>query len=67
MMVGLAFGLRLVVFFVNGSGVQIVGLEDLIAIEATHIIDAVPSVEEFGSLVLTTLHSEIFPILVSNE
>ena len=53
----------LVVFFVNRDCVQVLGLKDLAAIEAADIIDAIPAVEEFGSLVLTTLHSEVTPIL----
>jgi hypothetical protein len=49
--------------FVNGNRIQILGFKDLSAIEAAEIIDAVAAVEELGSLVLTTLHSEITPIL----
>jgi excinuclease ABC subunit C len=35
----------------------------LIAIQAADVINAIAAVKEFGSLVLTTLHSEITPIL----
>ncbi len=49
--------------FVNRNGVQIFGLEDLTAIEAADVIHSITAVEELGSLVLTTLHSEITPIL----
>jgi hypothetical protein len=49
--------------FVNGNRVQILCFKDLSAIEAADVIDTVAAVEELGSLVLTTLHSEITPIL----
>jgi hypothetical protein len=51
------------VFFVNGNRIQILGFEDLTAIQASDVIDPVPPVQKFGSLVLTTLHSEITTIL----
>jgi hypothetical protein len=53
----------LFVFFVNRNRVQILRFKYLSAIETSYIINAVPAVEELGSLVLTTLHSEITPIL----
>jgi hypothetical protein len=48
---------------VNGNRVQVLCLKNLSAIQASHIIDAVTPVEELASVVLTTLHSEITPIL----
>ena len=61
----LAALLRLLFFVVvNRNRIQILCLKYLTAIETTNVIDTVPAVEEFGSLVLTTLHSEITPILV---
>jgi hypothetical protein len=55
---------RLLFFvFVNRNRIQIFGFKDLTAIEAADIIDAIAPVKELGSLVLTTLHSEITPIL----
>lgn len=55
---------RLLFFvFVDRNRIQIFGLEDLPAIEAADIIHSITTVEELGSLVLTTLHSEITPIL----
>jgi hypothetical protein len=35
----------------------------LAAVQASDVIDTVPPVQKFGSLVLTTLHSEITTIL----
>ncbi len=52
-----------VFFFVNWNRVQVFGFEYLTAVQATHVVDAVPPVEKLGSLVLTTLHSEVTPIL----
>jgi hypothetical protein len=49
--------------FVNRNRFQILCLKNLIAIKASNILDAIPTVEELGSLVLTALHSEITPIL----
>jgi len=46
-------------FFVNGNGIEILCFENLAAIQTADIIDAISAVEELGSLVLTTLHSEI--------
>ncbi len=60
-------GLRLFILIVNWNRVQVLCFKYLIAIEAADVIDAVAPVKEFGSLVLTTWHSEIFPILVSTE
>jgi hypothetical protein len=52
---------------VNRNRFQVLRLKDLIAIKASKVIDTVPAVEEFGSLVLTALHSEIKPILDCEE
>ena len=57
------FGLFVFFFFVNGNRVQVFGFEYLTAVEAAYIVDAIPAVEKLGSLVLTTLHSEVTPIL----
>ena len=51
------------VFFVNGNRIQIFGFEDLTAVQASDVVDTVPPVQKFGSLVLTNLHSEITTIL----
>jgi hypothetical protein len=51
------------VFFVNRNRIQILGFEDLTTVQTSDVIDAVPPVQKFGSLVLTTLHSEITTIL----
>jgi hypothetical protein len=68
MMVRLSpLGLRLFIFVVNWNRIQVLCFKYLIAIETADIIDAVSPVKEFGSLVLTTWHSEIFPILISTE
>ena len=48
---------------VDRNRIQILCLKNLTAVKATHILDPVAAVEELGSLVLTTLHSEITPIL----
>jgi hypothetical protein len=58
--------LRLLLFFlfvVDRNRIQILCFENLSAIHAAQVIDTVPPVKKFGSLVLTTLHSEITPIL----
>jgi len=49
---------------VNGNRIQIFGLEHLAAIEAAHVIHTIATIEKFCSPVLTSLHSEIRPILV---
>jgi hypothetical protein len=49
--------------FVYRYRVEILGLKDLSAIEASNIVDAVATIKKLGSLVLTSLHSEITPIL----
>jgi hypothetical protein len=49
----------LVLVFVNRNRVQILCFKNLPAIKAADVFHAVPAVEELGSLVLTTLHSEI--------
>lgn len=59
--------LRLIVLFINRNRIQIFRLKNMAAIEAAHVIHAVSFVKEFGSLVLTTWHSEIFLILVSTD
>ena len=56
------FGLFFFVL-VNRNRIQVFGLKNLAAIETSNVIDAIATVEEFGSLVLTSLHSEIKPIL----
>jgi hypothetical protein len=56
-------GLLVFVFFVYGNRIQVFGFKDLLAVQASDVIDTVPPVQKFGSLVLTTLHSEITPIL----
>jgi hypothetical protein len=56
-------GLLFFVFFVNGNRIQIFRFKDLTAVQASDVIDTVPPVQKFGSLVLTTLHSEITTIL----
>ena len=61
------FGLGLLIFVINRNRIQILGFKNLVAIETTNVIDAVSFVKEFGSLVLTTWHSEIFLILVSTD
>jgi hypothetical protein len=43
--------------------IQIRRLENVAAIKAVNVIHTVASIEEFGSLVLTTLHSKVTPIL----
>jgi hypothetical protein len=50
-------------FFVGGNRLQIFGLKDLAAIQAPDVIDPVAAIEQFGSLVLATLLSEIKLIL----
>ncbi len=51
------------VFFINGNRIEVFCLKHLSAIEASDVVDAITPVKKFGSLVLTTLHSEITPIL----
>jgi len=52
------------VFFVYcWNRIQILGFKDLTAVQASDVIDPVSPVQKFGSLVLTTLHSEITTIL----
>ena len=43
--------------------IQILGFKDLTAVQTSDVIDPVSPVQKFGSLVLTTLHSEITTIL----
>lgn len=62
--------LRLLYFFfvvVNRNRIQILCFKNLIAVQTTNVVDAVAPVKEFSPLVLTIGHSEIFPILVSND
>ena len=59
----MSFFVFFVFFFVNGNRVQVFGFEYLTAVQTAHIVDAVPPVKKLGSLVLTTLHSEVTPIL----
>jgi hypothetical protein len=59
-MVGLRpSGLMFVVFVVNRNRIQIFCFKYLIAIKTPDVIYPVAPVKEFGSLVLTTWHSEI--------
>ncbi len=58
-----AFPGLLFLFFVIGNRLQILCFKNLAAVETSNIIDPVAAVEELGSLVLTSLHSEITPIL----
>lgn len=68
MHVGASIGLAALSWFlflvlVKGNRLQILCFENLTTIEAPDVIDAVPPIEELGSLVLTALHSEVTPIL----
>jgi hypothetical protein len=45
-------------FVVDRSRIQILGFKDLVAIQAPDVIDPVAAIEQFGPLVLATLHSE---------
>jgi hypothetical protein len=58
-----AFSRLLVFVFVDRNRVQIFRFEDLATVQTADIVDAIPAVEKLGSLVLTSLHSEIKPIL----
>jgi hypothetical protein len=54
---------ELLVFFVGGDGLQVLGFEDLTAIETFKIIDAVTPGNDFGTDVIA--HNELIgPILV---
>jgi hypothetical protein len=46
-------------FLVNRNRVQVLGFEDLIAIEASNVIDTIATIKKLGSLVLTSLHGEL--------
>jgi hypothetical protein len=48
---------------VNRNGIQILCFENVTAIQAPDVVYAIAPVKELGSLVLTTLHSEVTPIL----
>lgn len=66
-MVGLRPSTLIFVFFVvNRNRIQIFCLKHLTAVKAPDVVYSVPPVKEFGSLVLTAWHSEIFLILVSS-
>jgi hypothetical protein len=53
------------VFFVvvNWNRIQIFGLKNLAAAQATDVFSAVAPVQEFGPLMLAFLHNEVKPIL----
>jgi len=57
------FRLLFFILVINRNRIQILRFKHLAAIQASKIVHPVSSVKEFGSLVLTTLHSEITPIL----
>jgi hypothetical protein len=48
---------------VNRNRVEILGLKYLAAVKTSNIVDSIPTIKKLGSLVLTSLHSEITPIL----
>jgi hypothetical protein len=48
---------------VNRNGIEILCFENVTAIQAPDVVYAIAPVKELGSLVLTTLHSEVTPIL----
>jgi len=50
-------------FLVNGNRFQVFRFEDMAALQASDVIYSVAPVQKFGSLVLTSLHREISPIL----
>jgi hypothetical protein len=50
-------------FVVNRNRIQVFSLKDLVAIETPEVIDPVAAIEQFGSLVLTSLHNEVKLIL----
>ena len=50
-------------FVVDRNRIQIFSLEDLVAIETPDVIDPVAAIEQFGSLVLASLHNEVKLIL----
>ncbi len=60
---GMCQAAELFVFFVGGDGLQILGLEDLPAVETFHIIDAVTPGNNFGTEMVA--HNKLMsPILV---
>jgi hypothetical protein len=50
-------------FVVDRSRVEIFSLEDLVAVETPDVVDPVAAIEQFGSLVLASLHNEVRLIL----
>jgi hypothetical protein len=56
---------RLFLFVVGGELFEVFGLEHLVAIQATQVVDPVPPHQEFRALVLTSGHrTQITPILM---
>jgi hypothetical protein len=51
---GRAFSARLLFVFVNRNLLQVLGFKDLIALQASQVIDPVAPHQKFGALVLTT-------------
>lgn len=51
---------RLIFVFVNWNRIQILGFKNLAAIKASDVVHPIAPVKEFGSLVLTAWHSEIY-------
>ena len=49
--------------FVHRNRIQIFGLKNLAAVEATDVFSAVAPVQEFGPLMLASLHNEVKLIL----
>jgi len=50
---------------VNGNLFQILGLENLTAVQAVHVVDPIPPHQELGTFMLTAGHGkQIIPILV---
>jgi hypothetical protein len=58
-----AFSRLLFLVVVNRNCIEILCFENLTAIQAPDIIHTIAPVQELGSLVLTSLHSEVTPIL----
>ena len=59
---GTARSLFFFVVFVNGDGFEILGFEDLAAIEAFNIVHAVASSDDLGAGVLTGLHKDRYGV-----
>lgn len=49
--------------FVHRNRIQVFGLKNLAAVEATDVLCSVASIQEFGPIVLASLHNEVKPIL----